>query len=691
MNKKLRNSIMSLFLVAVILISGAFAYLTDTEEKTNTFTMGEVDITLTEPNWNPTKAEDLWAGKKLPKDPTVTNDGINDAYVYMMVEVPKASSLKIVGDDNASSLKENYPLFNFTANNGWTLIKSQVASDAEPYEDEAYDYYLYAYDTKLAKDESVTLFNEIEFANITEDFANALAAADNKSLEVKVTAYAIQSDLGANATDAATAWDLYANQNEWGWPERPYEGTLADLESKHEFEYYSKFSLAVNDVNNGEIGVNADVDRLDAVAGIYAEEGEAPTVVLFTDAEETEIVFLSTDMNINLAGNTLSFNNLIDGLKTSNNGSEIYIDGRIKGSTIEGVGTDAERTRCVSVFATDNVVIEGATITTTSTVNMSNPVVTSGTLNLNNCIIESKSSSGASVSVVSSSTTAYVEMNKCIVSTQSQAGQTAAASLQQGNASLTNCELTSTTDQGSVKGIQIGASSTSTTAIIKNCNIYACSNQEAEGIRVTGNSVANISNCSIYSDSPYKENHNSYGSQGLWINSAATAIVTNCNIKGVHSAIQNKGTLYVDGGTYQGWGHGGIYFAGSNNNAYIKNANLGQWDYDGKFDTAGMTAGNNGAAMYIGGSAGNDNINVYMDNCNLTALHQCIVLRGTDTEKNNTLHISNSTINTHDIRIDNTTHKLYIGKGCNFDVNSVASNQSVVTQTNEVYTFDMPN
>ena len=679
-----------MFLVAVILVSGAFAYLTDTDNKTNTFTMGSVNIELTEPNWNPTNGEDLWAGKVMPKDPTVKNVGINDAYVYMMVEVPKASSLKIVGDDNTASLKENYPLFEYAVNEGWTLIDSETGI-----EDEAYDYYLYAYDTTLAKDESATLFNSVTFANITEDFAAALAELENPELDITVTAYAIQSTL-ANATDAEAAWDFYANQNGWDWPTRPYEGTLADLESKHKFKYYSSFRLAVNDVNNGEIGVNADVNRPDAVAGIYTEEGEAPTVVLFKDAEETGKVDLAADMNINLAGNTLTLKETDAGLNTKNNGCHIYIDGRIEGSTIANTSTGTQAARCLQVLYNDSVIIENVTLIAKSESGTSNCAVVGGQLCVEDCVLTSESNSG-SMSVltdVGAATNGNIEVLNCTITGFSNSGMSVGI-MTNGSTVLNvdNSTINASSNSNSVNGFQIGYSdkypNATPMATIRNSNIYTNSGSQSYGILVDGSHTKlNISNSTVLSDSPYKDSPDkSYRCAGIDIDNQATAIIKNCNVKGVHSAIQNKGTLYIDGGTYQGWGHGGIYFGNSGKNAYVKNANVGQWDYDGEYDTSAMSV-NNGAAMYIGGGS---NINVYMDNCNLTALRQVIVLRQGSGEQNNTLHISNSTINTHDIRIDNTTHKLYIGKGCNFDVNSVASNKSVVTQTDEVYTFDMPN
>ena len=50
MKKKITLVATSVLLVAALVIGGTLAYFTDTEEATNTFTVGNVDITLTEPN-----------------------------------------------------------------------------------------------------------------------------------------------------------------------------------------------------------------------------------------------------------------------------------------------------------------------------------------------------------------------------------------------------------------------------------------------------------------------------------------------------------------------------------------------------------------------------------------------------------------------------------------------------------------
>ena len=87
-----KKKIVSLCLAAVLVvmaIAGAtMAYFTDTDAKDNIFTVGNVDITLTEPNWDKSgevDAPDVYPGEPLDKDPTVTNDGSNPCFVRISV------------------------------------------------------------------------------------------------------------------------------------------------------------------------------------------------------------------------------------------------------------------------------------------------------------------------------------------------------------------------------------------------------------------------------------------------------------------------------------------------------------------------------------------------------------------------------------------------------------------------------
>ena len=161
-----------------------------------------------------------------------------------------------------------------------------------------------------------------------------------------------------------------------------------------------------------------------------------------------------------------------------------------------------------------------------------------------------------------------------------------------------------------------------------------------------------------------------------------TLTLNNCYAFGTHSGIQNLGTLYVNGGTYEGYGHGGFYFSGNGTTSYVRDAIIRQC---AMLDGYTATNSTNDAGLYIGGTVGMNNISVYMDNCDIYGSRRPIVLRGTDGEQNNSLYISNSNINTSaKIRIDNDTHKLYIGKGNNFTAENTTRPSSVII-TDETY------
>ena len=89
MKKKITAIALVVCLVAVAIVGGSLAYFTDTKEAENTFTVGNVDITLTEPNWTSTGSQDapeVYPGEPLAKDPTVKNDGANPCFVRIKVE-----------------------------------------------------------------------------------------------------------------------------------------------------------------------------------------------------------------------------------------------------------------------------------------------------------------------------------------------------------------------------------------------------------------------------------------------------------------------------------------------------------------------------------------------------------------------------------------------------------------------------
>lgn len=87
--KKILALCLIVCLLATAVVGGTLAYFTDSDEATNTFTVGNVDIDLTEPKWEAggkDEAVDAYPGEALAKDPTVTNNGNNPCFVRVSVE-----------------------------------------------------------------------------------------------------------------------------------------------------------------------------------------------------------------------------------------------------------------------------------------------------------------------------------------------------------------------------------------------------------------------------------------------------------------------------------------------------------------------------------------------------------------------------------------------------------------------------
>ncbi len=96
---------LSLCLVAV-LAGTTLAYLTAKDSATNTFTVGNVAIDLTEPQWDAAGSQDapeVYPGEALAKDPTVTNTGKNPCFVRVEV-----LGLDCLGEDNMITYRTNY-------------------------------------------------------------------------------------------------------------------------------------------------------------------------------------------------------------------------------------------------------------------------------------------------------------------------------------------------------------------------------------------------------------------------------------------------------------------------------------------------------------------------------------------------------------------------------------------------------
>lgn len=400
---------------------------------------------------------------------------------------------------------------------------------------------------------------------------------------------------------------------------------IEDLILWYSIGWYDSITTALEDIKNGTIGANALTDSTGATVGVYEDNG-TPCIVLVEDFTIGEQITVE-DIYINLNGCVL---NSTDSVAVEVSGNST-IDGRAKESKII-----ASRT-AVNVTDGECTIIGGAYKTEPLGTGVSDSpdgvlvVAADAKLNLSHASVISTDNNGGTICGI------WAKGNSII------------------NASDCNFEI------ASKRGFNV-------------CGVYG-----------DGSGEATFTNCSIVADADHTANAagTNYATMSRAIHYKGTLYLYDCYVYGTHSGVTPEGDITVIGGTYEGYSHGGIYLYcgnnGVNKTAHIYDATVKECAlHDGYIDDG--VAGTNYAGIYSAGS----NTTFYIDNCNLYATAQVIVMKGT----NNTLHISRTHIN-HTywrtaIRLDSSTHKVYIGANCNFSKDDT-DRASVCTETDEVY------
>lgn len=179
MKKKITAVALIVALLAIALIGGTMAYFTDTKEADNVFTVGNVSISLTEPNWVASGSKDapeVYPGEALKKDPTVTNTGKNPCFVRI-----KVTGLDCLGENNMITYETDY--VTGALGEGWTLYT------------DGYFYYNTVLTTETDTNKTTALFDQIRIPTTltNEKKADGSFTWDNSNLAVKVTAEAVQA------------------------------------------------------------------------------------------------------------------------------------------------------------------------------------------------------------------------------------------------------------------------------------------------------------------------------------------------------------------------------------------------------------------------------------------------------------------------------------------------------------------
>ncbi len=151
MKRKIVTVCLAAVLVIIAVAGASLAYLTDTDERTNTFTVGDVDITLIEQRKGANGLEDYGEGSyklkpgksndgnAVSKIVTVMNNGTEDAYVWVELRIPAylvSNEYKAEPHTNESKNAlhwNSYGCFNVEYNSGnyWRLAVSDGIVDAD--------------------------------------------------------------------------------------------------------------------------------------------------------------------------------------------------------------------------------------------------------------------------------------------------------------------------------------------------------------------------------------------------------------------------------------------------------------------------------------------------------------------------------------------------------------------------------
>ena len=177
--------------LTIVLCLGAFgttlAWLMDsTDTVTNTFTVGDVNITLTETKGEGTdlaKTFKMVPGSTIAKDPKVTVvGGSEDCYLFV----------KVVKSDNFDTFITS------AMDTGWTVLDATNHPGV---------YYRTVAASNADQTFSVLAGDAVTVnTSVTKTMMNALTEATRPT--IAFTAYAVQQ---ANVADAATAWTLAQN------------------------------------------------------------------------------------------------------------------------------------------------------------------------------------------------------------------------------------------------------------------------------------------------------------------------------------------------------------------------------------------------------------------------------------------------------------------------------------------------
>lgn len=315
----------ALALVGCLAAGPMYAYLTDNEQTTNTFTVGKVQIDLEEPNYpgnDSDKVKNIVPNQVIEKNPQVENTGKNDAIVFATVSIPvkKLNTALADGTKNGEQMTQVFQTStdgaNFTDvahNDNWVLLGDAKYYDANGVEakgtadasgiptDAVKVVRTYGYNTKLAPSTATAvsttnpIFTHVKLANVIEGYI------DSTTQDIEVKTFAIQADNITGATADTTdgldkaelnsIYAVYVKQNSETASKDANTSNKKNLKGDTQLSTYNErvtisidnSTLAVGDTT--KVRSTVDAQAADATA-TYSVDGNK-TDVVEVDADGT--------------------------------------------------------------------------------------------------------------------------------------------------------------------------------------------------------------------------------------------------------------------------------------------------------------------------------------------------------------------------------------------------------------------
>ena len=278
--KKVLKSILPLFMVIALSLSGSVALLAASTQKiTNTFEGMYTGVELIEPSWDPSADNVYFANETFAKDPQVYNSGNKEAYVYLSVFVPYVSSGFYDFKGVYDAAPNRTAAFRYSENDSWQFLYSDYydSSTTVTYKGKEIKGYMefYAYYKPIASGETTEpLFNTMTFINYDVDEEYRLEEEEalgngngsdiiGEELPVIIQPYAVTTDVNEKMKEFADS--KMAEGEYWNYgPMMAWTYLIEQLEPEYADEIIPPQFLSLKDLGVGTIKTR-----------IYSSEGEA--------------------------------------------------------------------------------------------------------------------------------------------------------------------------------------------------------------------------------------------------------------------------------------------------------------------------------------------------------------------------------------------------------------------------------